>query len=124
MNEHRKLPKDLTPLNLRAWLGNALDVCGCAEIPPVVWLLVDFLSWASWGPHRYPYDQFNCGVGAFYLIIGRLDRLDLVDHGVSCRCPSLSSEGTRLLKALEETPVDAIDNAGGEAYDGCWYDAG
>jgi len=120
LNDHEKLPADLTPLNLQAYLYNAWGVCGCSETDEMVKSLQRLLEWME-GDKSTRYDALYPEIGTFYLLAGRLDSLGLTEHGTSIRYPWLTDEGKRLLSALQSTTPEAIEEAQGEAYDGCTY---
>ncbi len=119
------LPKALTPINLKAYLYNVFGVCGCNDIEEILRVLKDLLVWhdTKANQHERPgyATLFNGDAGVFYIMAGLLDRLDLTEHGSSSRYGWLTDDGERLLYALNEHSTEAIDAAGGEAYDGCYY---
>jgi hypothetical protein len=119
----KKLPDDLTPLNLNAYLTNAFAVCGCAEKESVIVEIVSLLEWHKGSVnHRAGYQSlYNGNVGVFYLLAGWFDALGLSEHGTGIRYPWLTPDGERLLAALKSHTVTEIESASGEAYDGLWY---
>jgi len=117
----RGLPLDLTPLNIKAYLYNNLGLCGCSELDEIVAVLLRLLEWHG-GDKETRYDElFPGNVGVFYLLAGMLDGLGLSEHGTAIRHPWLTEDGKRLLAALRRHPAQEIDDASGEAYDGCHY---
>lgn len=120
MTEHEKLPSDLTPINLLAYLYNAWGNCGCSETAEMVKSLLRLLDWMG-GDKETRYEALYPEVGTFYLLAGRLDDLGLTEHGASIRFPWLTEDGKRLLAALKSTDPESIEDAQGEAYDGCTY---
>lgn len=120
MNDDEKLPPDLTPVNILAYLYNAWGNCGCSETSEMVKSILRLLEWVD-GGRKTKYDTLYPEIGVFYLLAGRLDSLELIEHGSSIRSSWLTCEGKRLLGALKSTCPDAIEHAAGEAYDGCSY---
>ncbi len=120
MNDNEKLPNDLSPINIKAYFQNALGACGCSELHTMVDVVKDLLDWCG-VYKRIPYSLLYNSDGVYYLLVGRLDSLGLIEHGTSIRHPFLTEWGKKLLKALKETPIEDIENAEGEAYDGLWY---
>jgi len=120
LTEHEKLPADLTPINLLAYLYNAWGKCGCSETDEMVASLIRLLEWME-GDKSTRYDALYPEIGTFYLLAGRLDALGLTEHGTAIRYPWLTDDGKRLLAALKSTDPEAIENADGEAYDGLSY---
>lgn len=118
-----KLPKDLTPLNIKAWLSQAGFTCGCSETDLVVKRLVDFLEFHALEDGK-DYEKVCRDVGDFYIIAMRLDSLGLAEHGTSIRYPWLTDEGKRLLAALKKHGWKAIDDSFGIAYDGLTHPDG
>ncbi len=124
MNDLRQLPSDLTPLNFKAWSVHALGVCGCADTGSIYEEVQAFLQWCNdWLNERSQetYETLYPRVGLYYLMAGILDTLDLIDHGTSIRWPFLTDDGKRLLSFLQASDEEVIENASGEAYDGCYY---
>lgn len=120
MRDHDKLPADLTPINLLAYLYNAWGNCGCSETAEMVKSILRLLEWMD-GDKVTKYADLYPEAGVFYLLAGRLDSLGLTEHGTSIRYPWLTDDGQRLLAALKSTDPETIENAQGEAYDGCSY---
>ena len=121
--ERRKLPEDLTPLNIRAWLSNVGFLCGCSEEDELLQALQRILDWHdSPMDRRVAYhDVYPGNVGAFYLVAATIDELGLAEHGGSIRNPWLTPDGARLAAAIRSTTYRAIADANGEAYDGLSY---
>lgn len=117
---HEKLPAELTPINLLAYLYNAWGRCGCSETAEMVKSLRRLLEWMD-GDKETRYDTLYPELGTFYLLAGRLDSLGLTEHGSSIRYPWLTQDGKRLLAALQSTAPETIEDAEGEAYDGLSY---
>jgi hypothetical protein len=70
---------------------------------------------------RAEYNTLYSEVGVYYLLVGRLDVLLLLEHGTSIRYPWLTKRGKRLLAALQTTPTEEILEASGTAYNGIDY---
>lgn len=119
----KKLPQDLTPINIHAYFYNAFNACGCWELEDVIDTVHVFLEWCgSDGYTRSGYDNFYYNTGAYYLIIGLLEDVDLVDHGTSARHPWLTEDGKRFLAALATySSYEIINHPEGRAYDGITY---
>lgn len=121
----RKLPADLSPLNLRAYLSNVFATCGCSELDEMIKVIVGLLEWhrqSNKGANRIPYAAVFPGlVGVFYILAGILDHAGLAEHWDSIRGPYLTDDGERLLAALKQFTPDQIDDAEGTAYDGVYY---
>lgn len=116
-------PDTLTPLNLKAYLTIAFNICGCTEFDLVLAEIKSLLQWHNSGSDRPSYETLFAGnAGVFYLLAGYLDQLRLCEHGTAIRHPWLTEDGKRLLTALEQITVEEIENAKGEAYDGLWYE--
>lgn len=82
--------------------------------------ILRLLEWMA-GDKGTRYDTLYPETGTFYLLAGRLDSLGLIEHGTSIRYPWLTKDGERLLAALKSTDPETIEDATGEAYDGCSY---
>jgi hypothetical protein len=124
-SERRKLPKELTPLNLKAWLYEGAGLlCGCSDHWAVINTLGGLLTWFNTDcVERESYDKlFGGNTGLFYLLAGVLDDLGLQEHGTSCRVGFLTDDGKRLLKAITSLTEEQWDSAVGEAHDGVHYD--
>lgn len=119
--DYRKLPTDLTPLNLLAYFGHAFGACGCSDIADMYLALLELLEWHNAGEGRVKYDELFETRGIFYLLAGLVDNLGLSEHGTAIRYPWLTDDGRRLLSALAEHGPDKIESASGKAYDGCHY---
>lgn len=116
------LPAELSALNIRAWLTNAMGLCGCADIESVAKELIELLEWHWSRADRPGFETLFAGrKGVFYLLSALIDRLGLSEHGTSIRNPWLTDEGVRLLNGLRAVTAPKIDSARGEAYDGTWY---
>lgn len=116
-----KLPNDLTPLNLKSYLFNALRACGCSEQEEMVGELIKLLEWHADRDKPSYKELYGGRIGVFYLLAGQLDELHLAEHGTSGRWPWLTESGQKLLAALEQYDADTIEAAEGEAYDGIWW---
>lgn len=119
---NQELPESLTPLNIKAYLYNAMGACGCSEIAAMAEELTAILKWTDVLEERAPYESLYPRRGTFYIVAGILDRLGLSEHGVAIRCPWLTPDGKRLLAALEACTPESVDTATGIAYDGNTYD--
>lgn len=120
MQPDEKLPKDLTDINLLAYLYNAWGKCGCTETDEMAKTITRLLEWVD-SEKFVGFDKLYPESGIFYILIGRMDCLDLVNHGTSLRYPFLTPDGERLLAALKATTPENIEAASGKAYDGCRY---
>lgn len=125
--ERRKLPKDLTPLNIYAWLSNVGFSCGCSDLVAIIETLKHLLEWTA-RKDRYPDPKggfehvFPGNEGIYYILASVIDDLGLSEHGTSVRCPWLTKDGERLLEALRKYKPEEIDEVPlGEAYDGISY---
>jgi hypothetical protein len=110
-------------VDVNAFFTNELGVCGCSEIDLIIGVVRDTLKWLGDDiSTRQGYlTIFDGNNGIYYLVVGALDRCGLCEHGSSIRHPWLTITGEQLLKALQTFSVEEIDDAKGEAYDGCWY---
>lgn len=117
----RRLPTDLTPLNLQAYFFNAFGACGCSEIDEMRTTLIRLMEWHEIEKNTAQYQTLYNEVGVFYLLAGMLDHLGLSEHGVAIRYPWLTPDGKRLLEALKRHTADEIHDSTGQAYDGCTY---
>jgi len=117
------LPDDLTPLNIQAYFYNHLGACGCSELDEMISTIKRVLEWHKTDiPKRDSYiSVFPEELGIFYIIVGLLDNLDLVEHGTSIRWGWLTNDGKRLLEALIRCSPKEIEDAFGTAYDGVYY---
>jgi hypothetical protein len=116
------LPEDLTPLNIQAYFYHALGACGCGELDEMIDSVRRLLEWAGTDmSDRAEYNTLYSEVGVYYLLVGRLDVLLLLEHGTSIRYPWLTKRGKRLLAALQTTPTEEILEASGTAYNGIDY---
>lgn len=120
MNDHECLPEHLTPINILAYMYNALGKCGCSETDEMITSLRKLLEWVG-SDGAIQYDALYPEIGVFYLLAGRLDDLGLIEHGISIRFPWLTDDGKRLLDALKTIEPETIEAAVGEAYDGVYY---
>lgn len=117
-----EFPPTLTPINLHAYFYNAFGCCGCTEMHEVHNTVLKLLEWhANNLTGRCKFQQLYPEPGVFYLLSGWFELLGLTDHGVSIRCGWITPRGQLLLDALKQYTSDEIDNAEGEAYDGCHY---
>jgi hypothetical protein len=122
MDTSEQLPLNLSALNLRAYLLNAFDACGCSELDKMRETLIRLLEWHnSEIDKRCDYSDLYTEDGIFYLLAGRLDFLGLSEHGGSIRYPWLTENGKKFLFALTKFSAEEIENASGEAYDGIWH---
>lgn len=124
--ERRKLPADLTPLNIHAWLSNVGFTCGCSDGVAVIETLRKFLEWHDakdrWEKNMSYETVLPGQEGAFYIIAAVIDDLGLAEHGSSIRAPWLTDDGKRLLDALRKYKPEEIDELPlAEAYDGISY---
>jgi hypothetical protein len=121
----KKLPEELTPINLLAFFEGGMNFCGCYEFQPAIKEIQRILEWcASDIETRQKYTELYPDVGVFYLMMALLDSgdgMDLIEHGCSVRYPWLTADGSRLLEALKIHPVPEIQAAQGTAYDGFDY---
>src|SRR5687767_11617207 len=108
-----RLPSDLTPLNLQAYLYNNFGLCGCSELDEVLTAIVKILEWHEDKKEVKYSELYWEGAGVFYLLAGRLDDLALAEHGTSIRYPWLTDDGKRLLAALREYSAEQIEAASG-----------
>jgi hypothetical protein len=115
------LPAELTPINLYAYFANCFESCGCSETGEMVDTVRRLMEWHDSGGDRPAYDTLYAETGVFYILAGLLDKLDLAEHGTSIRHPWLTSDGKRLLEALQKYTSEEIEEASGEAYDGLHY---
>lgn len=119
-----RLPADLTPVNLKAWLFNALGFCICFNWELALASLVRILDWHAAGDSKDAQigtvgEALYSDPGAFYLIAGLLDSAGLTEHGTTMRGGAwLTADGKRLLAALRKHTPEAIATATGDAYDG------
>src|SRR4030095_7578006 len=119
--DQSKLPVQLTPLNLKAYFFNAFNMCGCSETDEILTEIIRLLEWHESDKETKYMHLYPGYIGVFYLLSGLLDSLNLSEHGTSARFAWLTEDGKRLLTALKQYSADEIENATGEAYDGCWY---
>jgi len=110
------------PLDLLAFIYNSFGICGCSQFDVIVNELKRFLTWAG-APmeNRSLYITLYPRDGIFYLIAGMLDRAKLIEHGTAVRHPWLTDTGKAFLAGLNKYAVEQIDEAKGDAYDGCTY---
>ena len=121
VNKMERLPVELTPINIRAYFHNAFGACGCSEIGEMVISIKTLLEWCGEKGTRVRYSELYPDLGIFYLMVGLLDSLGLIEHGTAIRYPWVTREGKRFLEALNITSVSEIEDASGEAYDGLWW---
>lgn len=119
-----KFPEQLTPLNIRAYLSTAFNLCGCVDLDDTINIIQDFLVWCN-SPieHRKSFDDLfsHDTPGVYYLISAAFEREDLITHGMAIRYPFLTENGAALLGGLQNTSIKDIGEATGEAYDGVTY---
>jgi hypothetical protein len=109
-------PDFTKPVDVLAFLTSEFGVCGCSEEDKVSEEIKKFLVWAS-KEDRPNFETLYNNDGVYYLIASTMDRLGLIDHGISIRVPFITQKGKDFLAGLE---LD-FANATGEAYDGCTY---
>jgi len=109
-------------IDINAYLRNKFGVCGCSEMDLVILEVRRILEWAdSDMAKRETYDKIYINQGLFYIIAGLLDKEGFINHGCAIRCPWITDKGKQLLKSLCTFTFEEIDEATGEAYDGCHY---
>jgi hypothetical protein len=113
-------------VDVRAFLGDELHMCGCHDLEEIVPYLRDVLRWHETdASEREPYGSsplFHGSHAIFYIISGALDAAGLTEHGVSARCAFLTNMGRALLLGLETMDPGEIDCASGGAYNDCTYE--
>ena len=120
-----KKPDFKNPIDIKAFFYNEFGACGCSELDSMIGVVHNLLEWIESSKDKNTfYDTLYYGnVGVYYLLIGILDRCGLCEHGVSIRFPFLTNLGREFLVALQTVPTSEIEECGGEAYDGFYYDA-
>lgn len=117
------IPKDLTPINIKAFLSNTFGMCGCSEFDEVIKVLIKILELID-KPNkqvRWHKEEFGNEAGFYYIIAGILDEERLIDHGTAIRYPWLTDDGKRFLEAIKNIKPEEVEMAEGEAYDGVVY---
>lgn len=115
-------PDFSSPVDIEAYFYNNFGACGCSELETMINVVRDLLSWATSTKERKSYDTLFDNPGVFYLLAGRLDSLELIEHGTSIRHPWITDKGALLLRALQTITPEQIENhPEAEAYDGAWY---
>jgi hypothetical protein len=114
------------PVDILAFIHQSFGICGCSELAVIIEELKLILDWAgtemSFRPaynSLYTTALFTSRDGIFYLIAGMVDKAKLIEHGTAIRCPWLTDTGKAFLAGLNKYTVEQIDEAKGEAYDGC-----
>lgn len=118
----KEFPKELTPVNIKAFFYNHFGACGCSELEDMIETIKDLLIWHKNREDRVNYDKLYGGnLGIFYLLAGMIDYAGLAEHGGSIRYPWLSPDGEDFLNALQKYSAEEIEEASGTAYDGLRY---
>lgn len=114
---------EFTPLNIRAFFSNELGACGCSDMSSMIAEIRRLLEWHEQETGaRVSFSELYSSEGLFYLMAGLLDDCGLSEHGTAIRHPWLTDRGRELLSALRACTPREIEEASGEAYDGCWYE--
>jgi hypothetical protein len=119
-----KSPDFKKAVDIRAYFGEKIGACGCSELGLMVEEVKKILSWSAqdiMGRQNYSslYPERD---GIFYLLAGLIDGLNMIEHGASIRCCWLTNFGKQFLDGLNSFTAEQIEEAEGEAYNGCWYD--
>ena len=121
MCDSKKLPnRELSPVDVLAFFYNGFGMCGCSETSESIELVATVLEWAKSDKDKM-YSDIIENIGAYYIVVGVMDNLGLIEHGTSIRFPWPTKDGERLLDAIRKHGARAIEDASGEAYDGCHY---
>ncbi len=121
------LPDELTPINIKGYLYLNLGLEGTANTELYIKELLRILDWLETGIDadrtRCDYTMlFPSSTGLYYIMMGMMEKIDLIDFGGSIRYPWLNEKGSRFLIALQNTPIEDIDQAEGETYYGSYLD--
>ena len=77
-------------------------ICQCGAPVPASELLHEFLKAVDRGASLEDIQRYcNINKASVYLIAYLLDDLNLIEHGISVRCPFLTKRGELLLEALQ-----------------------
>lgn len=110
-NEQMSSERELTPVDVSALCYEGFGLCGCAEFGSAVEEILGLLNWCG-ERERPSYATLYYGnAGVYYLLAGTLDRLGLIEHGVSIRYPWLTPKGEALLRALQVMSIKDIEGA-------------
>lgn len=113
----KKKPDFTKPVDIKAYLFDIFNLCGCIELDMVIEEIKKILLWASINSkERISYNKLYESKGCFYIITGILDNEDILNHGISIRYARITDNGRFLLKSLNKYTVDDICDATGIAY--------
>lgn len=107
-------------INMKAFLYNELGACGCSELSEILRVLCKFFVWIE-QEFPTPYESLFASRGVYYIVAGTCEKADLIEHGISVRAPFLTVRGENFAAAMKVHTGQQIEEARGEAYDGCWY---
>lgn len=109
-------------IDMVAFLYKHFGACGCSELNEIVNVLKYLLEWSAIDiDSRSAYNKLNIDVGYYYIIIGLLDQLDMLEHGCAIRVPWITEKGKQFLKGLRIFKEDEEKREPEEAYDGVYY---